>query len=382
VGPLTGAAGAWVTTVAAVVAWAWWRGVAAPEPAPKEAARRERRVLLVRPCIGGDAELLRALLSTATVLSSDRLTIRFAVASARDPAYPAACLAAEAARRARLAAAVSVTHARAPNRKADQLARVLAAHPEVDAVVVADSDVDLTGVDLDALVSPLGDDVGATWCPPVEVSPRTTADRASAGVLDASLHAFGVLARLDASGMVGKLFAVDARALAAAGGFASLTRFLGEDVELARRLRAAGWRVHVLPGVARSLASGRTARDVVARYARWLLVVRAQRAHLLLTYPLLLACTPLLFALCAAAAVREGLGVPAACAAGAVALRWGAAAMARAQAGRPGRPGILGDAVLADLLLLAAFARALAARRFVWRTHTLRVTRRGLLEAP
>ena len=43
--------------------------------------------------------------------------------------------------------------------------------------------------------------------------------------------------------------------------------------------------------VARSMARGRRLRDAVARYGRWLTVIRAQRPALLTSYPLLFGAT-------------------------------------------------------------------------------------------
>ena len=51
---------------------------------------------------------------------------------------------------------------------------------------------------------------------------------------------------------------------------------------------------------------GRTFADVVARYARWITVIRAQRPHLLPSYPLLFAQLPLVLALVLAAVAHEG----------------------------------------------------------------------------
>ena len=49
---------------------------------------------------------------------------------------------------------VSYTHARGPNHKCDQLARALDGARD-DIVVIADADVDLAEIDLDALVAPI-----------------------------------------------------------------------------------------------------------------------------------------------------------------------------------------------------------------------------------
>ena len=331
-------------------------------------------VLLLRACAGGEPGLAAALASSAH--ASDVARIRFLVAATDDPARPVAEAAAQAI--ASCDADVVVTGARAANAKAEQLARGAQGAME-DVIVVCDSDVVVTRALVDELVDAVagdGDD-DAAWAPPVERTPRTRADRASAAVLDASLHAFALLSALDTAGMVGKAFAIRRDALEAIGGFSVLTDRLGEDMELARRLAAAGRRVRAISTPAASVACNRTWHHAIARYARWLLVIRAQRPALLLSYPLLLAAAPLQAALAIAAWARDGLSaVPAITAV--VFARAAVAAFARTRSGAG-----LRDAALApwaaDALLLAALARALTTRTFRWRGRALRIARGGRL---
>ncbi|WP_437725362.1 glycosyltransferase [Sorangium sp. So ce861] len=357
-------------------------GAAAPGDAPAPALR----VLVVRPCAGPEPHLERTLGSLAGARLSAAARCVFAVAGAADGALPAATAAAAKLRAAAIPAEVALTAPAGPNRKAAQIAAVLDGEPApFDVVLIADSDVDLDGVDLDALVAPLGDGarpapLDAAWAPPVEVAPPgSLGDRASAAVLGASLHAFPLLAGLDPRGLVGKLFAVRAASLAGAGGFAALTAHLGEDMELSRRLLARRGAVAAAPIVAPSLASGRSLRDVIARYARWIAVIRAQRPALLASYPALFFATPLILALAALAAPIAA--APALVAAAvAVASRAAVAAAAARVAGR--RAPLLAaaaDACLADLVLGAAFVRALSTRTVVWRSGRFTIDRRGLL---
>lgn len=337
------------------------------------------RVLVIRPCAGRDPWLDKALTSLASARRSFALACRIAVADASDGAHPAAVAAAGALAAAGIDATVILTAPRGPNRKAAQLAAVVAAEEApFDLILVADGDVDLAGADLDALVAPLlaRPDLGSTWAPPVEVSPaRTLGDRASGALLGASLHAFPLLARLDRGGLVGKLFAVRAAALAQVGGFGALTAHLGEDMELSRRLRRAGLAVEAAPIVARSLASGRTWDQVEDRFGRWIKVIRAQRPALLASYPLLFFATLPIVAL-ALAAAPSSPAIAAAVIAAAVALRL---AVAFAASSASGRRVALADVALADALLACAFLRALRSRRVVWRDKALRIDRRGLL---
>lgn len=366
----------WASAVASTTLWAALRSGGAGLRVP----HRPSRVVVLRPCAGVEPRLLESLASRPA--SARRFVIRFAVADDRDAALPFVRAAAAALARDGIDVGVVFTGAIGPNRKVDQLARALTAERGAhDVVVVADSDVDLGGVDLDELVGPVAHgDAAACWAAPLEVDPRTAADRASAAVLDASLHAFALLGALDRRGLVGKLFAVDARALESVGGFAALRHHLGEDLELARRLTALGHELALAPCRAPSLAQGRSWDDVVARYARWIAVVRAQRPHLLPAYPLLFALPPLA-AFAAGAAVVDG-------ALGAVALalalgaRLGAAVLARLRNDLDVEPARLPvDVLLADLVLLAAWLRALGSRDLKWRGRSLRIGPSGVLSA-
>lgn len=388
-------------------------GLELTEPAgerdsPGEA--RAIRALLLRPCAGSEVDLARALGSVATARCSAELACRIAVESPSDPAASVATAAAAALREAGLDAEVVFTGADAPNHKAAQIAAAVAREGRpFDAIVVADSDVDLGGFDLDSLLAPLFEETraarsphgrgrrsrgrspgrgraarpGAVWAPPVEAGAITAGgDRASQALLSASLHAFTLLGALDGGGLVGKLFAVRREAIEAVGGFGALERVLGEDMELARRLLDAGRSVRVAPAAARSLKTGRSWKDAVDRYARWLTVIRAQRPHLLASYPLLFCAAPLLLG--ASLLLAPIAPAPAlATAALTLASRLLTAVAARRLAGFSfSLSASLVDAALADAVLAAAFARALATRSVTWRGRILTVSKGGRLELP
>lgn len=342
----------------------------------------DARVLLIRPCAGHEPTLERALSSSralAAVTPGARVVL--AVASSQDDAYPVALRVQRLLEAEGLHASVRETRATTPNAKSGQLASVLA-HEEADVIVVADSDVELGKEEWQGLLSTLAHPgVGAAWVPPAEVgSCETWGDRASQALLGGSLHAFPVLSGIDGGGMVGKLFAVRREALEAAGGFEALADVLGEDMELARRLGERGFRVEVVPLLARSLAVGRSAEAAVERYARWLQVIRAQRPALLLTYPLLF--FPTLPLLLVAALAPLNAWVAWATAALAVVGRLSVAMAARFLVDRrASRGGLWVDVMLADLLLMTSFARALSRRTVEWRGRTLAITPRGRLVA-
>jgi ceramide glucosyltransferase len=379
--------------------------------APAPAVSRRARALVVRPCAGLEPDLDRALTSLSRARCTAEIACRLAVESPSDPAARAATAAAAALRAAGIDASVVFTSAAAPNHKAAQIAAVLAREPHpFDALVVADSDVDLEGFDLDTLVAPLfqgeaGEErspqqrerspqqrerspqqrersprPGAVWAPPVEAGLLTASgDRASHALLGGSLHAFTILGALDGRGLVGKLCAVRRDALDAAGGFGAMERVLGEDMELSQRLTSADRTVTVAPAVARSLKTGRTWQSAVDRYARWLTVIRAQRPHLLASYPLLFFAAPLLLVaslLLAPFAKEYALAT----ATITISSRLVAALSARALAGfRLSLREAVIDAALSDALLAHAFVRAMATRTVTWRGRTLSIDRRGML---
>lgn len=357
---------AWAAVVAAVsLRAAWGRGLPA-----LSTATGERDVLVVRPCAGREPRLAETLASTRHLPRDARVV--FAVARADDPAHDVAQVACDALRADGRDVVVRVTGASGANQKAAQLARVIAAERCV-VVVNLDSDVDCATVDLHALVAALGGDgaLGAVWAPVVEDGGVTLGDRASDALLAGSLHAFPLLAALDPRGLVGKVVALRREALDRVGGFDALTDYLGEDMELARRLRAAGYRTRAASFVAVSRVRGRTWGAAVARYARWITVIRAQRPALLASYPALFFATPLL--------VGGGLaaGAPAVVALALAARLVVAASGRRASGGAMTRA--LADVVLADALLACAFVVALGTREVRWRGRVLAVDAGGTL---
>jgi ceramide glucosyltransferase len=349
------------------------------------------RFLLVRPCAGAEPSLARTLASVARSRWSFDLCVRFTVDSDNDAALPVAQTVAAELAFLGIDARALIAESGGPNHKTGQLAaathRWLEPSLVIDGVIVVDSDIDLEGFDLDALVAPMmseGTKVGAVWSPPVEGGRAVTlGDRLSAAVLCGSLHAFPLLGTLDGAGLVGKTFAVRADALRHIGGFSALVRHLGEDMALARRLRERGWEVRMSAQVVRSRASRRALRVVFERYVRWMLVLRVQRPRLLPTVPLLLAATPLILgSLFLVACTSTHLAWPMlGLACGLLVSRLVVAHAASRIAGRRTDPSrVFGDAVLADLLLLGAVVRALGPRRVRWRERTLRIGAGGLLE--
>ena len=345
-------------------------------------------MVLLRPCTGHPSWMEATLLSTGEVSYSGELRIRFSVADAGDAAHALCEDVAAQLRAAGWDADVVVLPPEGPNQKAGQVAAAVDTLCQQEAILLSvDADVDLSGVDLEPVLAPLLRDetVGVVWIPPAERgTPAGWGDRASAALLSGSLHAFPLLAGLDPNGMVGKLFAIHPRAFEALSPVRELGWYLGEDMEIARRVRAAGLRIGLVGRVALSRAQGRAFRSVIQRFTRWLLVIRGQRPALLLTYPLFFGATAPILTLAAVACLSPGgwariLGGYAA----AVTLisRWTLAMVARRISGARARPlrAVL-DVALSELTIWWAFGRALVQRRVIWAGRSLRLSSSGRLE--
>lgn len=344
------------------------------EPAPL------RTVLVVRPCAGEEPDLERRLIALAP---SPGLRVRLVlvVADVADPAWPIAVRAEVRGRERGLECHTLVAPPTGANRKASSFAAAVAQFgPGCDAIVNADSNVELSGFDLAALVEPLaGGNCGAVWAPPVEVP--GTSHPASQAILGASLHSFPLLAGIDGATLVGKLFALDAQALDRCGGFAPLAEWLGEDVELSRRLRRHGYRVRPLFRLAPTGGGPASWRATYARHLRWLQVIRAQRPLLLASYPLFFFPTlwmvPLVLATAWGALSTAVIALTIV-----VGTRLTIAMLAARRCGSHGRTALrFGHACLADVTLAAAWASALRTRAVEWRGVRLRLRADGRLES-
>lgn len=377
----------------AVFSTALWSAIktALPTRAPaRERSPKSPRIVLLRPCAGDEPSLAEALASSRVAAGdandARRIVVRFLIADKNDGAARKAAEAALELTSANVDARLLVTGALGPNQKADQLARALSAIDDKradDIIVVADSDVLLDRASFDGVVQPIErGEADASWAPPVEVAPVTSADRISASLLSSSLHAFPILALLDPGGMVGKLFAIRRDALEAASGFEPLVDYLGEDMELSARLRASSLRIHASRRNASSLVRGRAFRAVVERYARWITVIRTQRPWLLASYPLLLAATPLQVAIGLGLALRADARLGLMVCAAAIVARVGVAILTRAivsrRDGACSSSGRLSDFIAVDVVLLLAFVRAMTTTTISWRGRPLRAVGRRI----
>ena len=344
-----------------------------------------RRVLIIRPCAGDEPGLQDNLLSIAKLSSTATLRVVLTVDSHEDCARPILEQVAEQLRARGLDVRAELHPPIGPNRKASMLAEVLREHGPVHELVVnVDSNVDLEGFDLDALLGPVLEPghVGVAWAPWVEqrefpgVGPR-----ASEAVLGGSLTAFPLLCGIHPNGLVGKIWAARTDALAASGEFGELARYLGEDLAMADRLRAAGWRIAVVPLLGRARGGHPSFDQAIERFGRWMLVVRSQQPRLMASYPLFFFATPMVSML----ALLGCLGQPALALTAllfAVVARLLVTVTARYWSGRGVQPlATVIDAVLSDLVLMLAWIRAVSRREIEWRGRRLRVEPSGQLSS-
>ncbi len=328
-------------------------------------------ILILRPCEGSEEGLRENLRSSLAPYPGVRRVLVL-VPSETDPAYRVAH---------ELGLDVRVTHPEgARNRKSAQLdAGLRDAREEV--VVQVDSDVRLDDSSLTDLLAALCErtDVAAAFAVPVELEVETFGDFATSALLTASTQSFVVLAALSKLGggvpaLAGAFAAHRRQLLVDTGGFASLEGMLGEDFEVGRRLHARGFDIAVSASPVRMMDRGRSFATVVARTARWMMVVRHQRGLVFLTYPFLLAATPLILiaACCVSPLWPLALTLLAARGILAVVLR----RFHRAPRSSLGLSLVLS----AEILMLLSFARALGSSVIVWRGRRMRIGRGGAIE--
>jgi ceramide glucosyltransferase len=343
----------------------------------------DARVLLVRPCAGAESGLLENLTSVRTVASVARLTVVMSVDDPQDGARPVTESARDQLRAAGIDARAEVHAPIGPNRKAGMLDQVLRNHADWEFMVNVDSNIDLSDYPLDELLAPLLRDarVGASWGPWSELRTHPgLGARASEAVLGASLTAFPLLCGIYADGLVGKIWAARREALAECE-FESLTHYLGEDLEMANRLRAHGWGIVAVSTLGRARGSEASFEQVVERFGRWMLAVRGQRPQLLPTYPLFFFATPLVLLLAGVGAFAEPMIALAAVGLAILGRMIVTLAAQHWSGRRMGLLPVIVEAGLGDLALGLAWVRALTRRDVEWRGHRLRVESDGRLTA-
>ncbi len=341
------------------------------------------RCLLIRPCSGEDAEQLTCLTSAIDAEWTFPLEVIIGVDSEDDPAFGNATRAVDILNQKGIESSLQIISPIGPNSKVSILAGcVAAARSAPDIIISADSNTDLTGFDLNRFVAPLCKNRGgaAIWAPPwVSSADRNWGNLASEAVLHGSWHSFGLLSAISPGGMVGKLFAVTREALGRIGGFGAMARYLGEDMEMSRRLRRVGDRVAHCPMSIRTTAKRTSWTETVARHTRWMMVIKAQRRPLMFAFPFLFFNALIVYLL---AAVGLFYNTPSGvlCLLATLLLRLLVGYSAARMLGlSPRVHQVVAHAFVADILLLSAFVRALRTRHVEWRGKTLTVTSEGEL---
>lgn len=189
---------------------------------------------------------------------------------------------------------------RTQNRKVGHLLEALSNVPRREGTVVLsiDADVRVDEALLCSLVEAVSDGAAlATASPrPVGAMPSWPS-LALHGVLVQSHQSFAALdvMQAGAKAVCGKALAFSPEALAV---LPELAECIGEDLELSHRLHARGLEVRLASAPARSpQSSSLRLHEVVARFTRWMQVLKAHRPALFPWVPVLFASTPVLLTL-------------------------------------------------------------------------------------
>lgn len=263
----------------------------------------------------------------------------------------------------------------ARNRKVGHLLHGLETLDVAGRVVVAvDADVRVTPALLRALAEAVTSGADLAAAPPVIAEGSGWGSRLFSALLAHTHLSFRAQAATPARApaICGKAVALGPRAQTTLG---ELSSVVGEDLELAARLTAAGGTVRAVTEPAQIHDGARTAGRALERGIRWLQVARAHRPVLFFFVPVFVAPTWLL------AAAALGTGAPIlslvvlALVIARTLLSWRLGALLRSAASP-------GEWLLGEALLLAAFAGAVASpRRIAWRDRVLTLGRGGAIEA-
>jgi hypothetical protein len=260
------------------------------------------------------------------------------------------------------------------NRKVGHLVYALAALPRADDAVVlcVDADVRVDGALVAALVAALREGAALAWAAPRPEASETLAGRTVRGLLVQTHHSFEALDVMSAGAraVCGKAMALSREAQAE---LLELADCIGEDLELASVLHERGLPVVLARAPAHLPQAPKVSlHSVLARFTRWMQVLRAHRPALFPSVPLLFAPTPVLMVLASWLAVPH-LAV-ALCVLVGVRI-----ALANHLDGRPGQRF---EWLLAELLLLCAWLEALRRGRVVtWRGRSFALEKGGRMVA-
>ena len=154
-------------------------------------------------------------------------------------------------------------------------------------LLIVDADVRVDDALINGLLSALDAGAELAWA-----APRPEAKGLTRGLLVQSLHSFQSLDAITRGPrpVCGKAIALGPQAIEI---LRELPDCLGEDLELAGRLHAKNLKV-TLAGEANLPGPDASLRTLLARFTRWMQVLKAHRPFLFPSIPLLFAATPLL----------------------------------------------------------------------------------------
>lgn len=230
-------------------------------------------------------------------------------------------------------------------------------------VLIVDADVRVDDHLVDSLLAEVSAGADLAWAAPRPLEPGLTR-----GLLVQSLHSFHALDALSdgAKPVCGKAIALSPRGLEV---LRTLPDCLGEDLELARKLHSQKLRVS-LAGEANVPGAPASWSALIARFTRWMQVLKAHRPLLFPTIPLLFAATPVLLV----GAALEGSTSLIVGALALVALRTIVAAVLE------GKPRAFTAWFGAELLLLCCWLNALLlGSKVTWRGRVMQVGLHGRL---
>lgn len=263
------------------------------------------------------------------------------------------------------------SHPTAANRKVGHVLAALAARPHSSRVVLAiDADVRVDAALVVALAGAVQRGAALSFAAPEPSPGHGLAARAVRALLVRSHHSFRALdvMGIGPKAVCGKAmgFGPDALAL-----LPHLTQVVGEDLELGLRLFAQGERVELVAPPARMPQNSLALSTALARFTRWLQVLKAHRPGLFPSVPLFFAPTLPLVGLAVVVGSDALWASVAALLVARMVLAW-ALSPSREKGERP-----WADWVLAEALLLATFARASVLQRLVWRGRVFELQRGG-----
>ncbi len=343
-----------------------------------------QRCLLIRPCSGDEEYLVKCLTSISQAKHDFHIDIVFGVDDIQDSAMPAIRKATSDLSAIGYKTSFTIADITGANRKASIIDSCIKQYQgEYDVVIVADSNIDLTGFDLNKMLAFLMSSqiLASVWVPFFEKAEHVElGNKASEAVLHFSWHSFGLLSCIDKQSMVGKLFALKREAVNAIDGFGALSNYLGEDMELCRRLAKQGYNVKSIPLSVMSPCSTKTWKQALDRHVRWMTVVKAQRPLLMTSYPLLFFNSLIVYAISIICAVFH---FPAAAAifATALVLRFAVGYVAAQMLNlKHSKLELIKSIFLADTLIAVAFVKTIFTKKIIWRGKTLIIGGRGNVE--